>query len=153
MEDRKMRLKMVTRRKEVRKKIKNWLLKKEEGMSDYVSAVIVIFCLLAFFMAMIYAYSGIVAENNVQRVHRKYLLAMEREGYLNDADMASLQAELAALGVTNVNLNGTSRTEVGYGNTVVLRIECDIPVNEIVNMRREGAVRHVIIEKEGTALY
>lgn len=137
----------------MKKKLMKWLSKKKEGMSDYVAAIIVIFCILAFFMAIVYAYSGIVAENNVQRIHRKYLLSMEREGYLNDADLASLQAELAALGAVNINLNGTSRTEVGYGNTVVLRIECDIPVSEIRNLRREGAFRHVIVEKEGTALY
>lgn len=137
----------------MKRKIKNWLSQKKRGMSDYVAAIIAIFCLMAFFVAMVYAYSGIISENEVRRVHRKYLLAMEREGYLNDADLANLQADLTALGATNVVLNGTSRSEVGYGNTVVLRIECDIPVSEIVDFKEEGAWRHVVVEKEGTALY
>lgn len=137
----------------MKEKIKKWLSEKKEGMNDYVSAVIAIFCLFAFFMAMVYAYGGMMAENEIQRIHRKYLLAVEREGYLNDADMASLQAELTARGATNINLNGTSRSEVGYGNTVVLRIECDIPISEIENFEEKGVTKHVVLEKEGTALY
>ncbi len=137
----------------MKEKIKRFFSKKVEGMSDYISAVIAIFCLLAFFMAMVYAYGGMLAENNVHRLNRKYLLSMEREGYLNDADLISLQTELTALGATNININGTSRTEVGYGNTVVLRIECDIPISEIVNFNRVGRIKHVVVEKEGTALY
>ena len=134
-------------------KIKKMFGSKEEGLSQYVSALISLVCILVFFMAMVYELNANSVVNNVQRINRKYLLSMEKEGYLTAEKKTALIAELTAAGATNINLDGTSLSPVGYGNRVILKIECDVTVYGIVDMKKEGRIRHVIIEKDGTALY
>ena len=135
------------------KKLKELFGRKVEGLSQYVSALIALVCILVFFMAMVYELNANSVVNNVQRINRKYLLSMEKEGYLTPEKQALLIAELTAAGASNIVLDGTSLSPVGYGNVVTLKIECDVTVYGIVDMRKAGRLRHVIIEKDGTALY
>lgn len=140
------------------KKIKKFLCEKKAGMSQFLSTLICLAVIITFVMAIVYAFGGILKEDSINRIHRKYLLSMEREGYLTPAYEAALIGELTAEGATNISLAGTSTAPVGYGNTVILRIECDIPVDSIrwdsgIVGRQTGGTKHVIVEKEATALY
>ena len=140
------------------KKLKEILSKKAKGMSQFLATLICLGVIFTFVMAMVYAFGGIIKEDDVNRIHRKYLLSMEREGYLTPAYEAALINELTAEGATNISLAGTSNAPVGYGNTVILRIECDIPVSRIQWTsgfvgQRTGGTKHVIVEKEATAFY
>lgn len=139
-------------------KLRKLLGKKTKGMSEFLATLICLGVIFTFVMAIIYAYGGILKEENIHRIHRKYLLSMEREGYLTPSYEAALLADLAAEGATNIVLNGTSNAPVGYGSTVILRIECDIPVKKIqftggLVGEKTGGTKHVIVEKEATAFY
>ena len=70
--------------------------KKTQGISQYVSAVISIWAILLFFVTMVYLYGEIVRVEEIERINRKYLLSMEREGYLTSAYEAELVNELTA---------------------------------------------------------
>lgn len=139
------------------KKYKKLLSKKVKGMSEFLSTLICLGVIFTFVMAIIYTYGGIIKEEDIHRIHRKYLLSMEREGYLTPSYEAALIADLTAEGATNIVLAGTSNAPVGYGQTVILRIECDIPVDKIqfssMVGRRTGGTKHVVVEKEATAFY
>ena len=138
------------------KKLKELMNKKVRGDSTYVATVVSLFMIMVIFMGMLYVYGGTISRNEVERVQRKYLLAMEREGYLSSTNKANRTQELTNMGCSNIVITG-SLTPVGYGNTIVLKIECDLEVKALVfqgNKARAGRrTTHVVIEKSGTALY
>ena len=57
-----------------------------------------------------------------QQLARKYILKMETEGRLTDADRTTLCQELESLGVTGVDLGGSTLEKAGYGEAIVLVI-------------------------------
>lgn len=138
------------------KKIKDILEKKIRGDSTYVATVVSIAMLLLVFMGLLYVFGGTVSQNEVERVHRKYLLAMEREGYLSNTNKANLTSDLQNLGCSNINITG-SLVPVGYGNTITLKVECDLEMKQLIFSGRNAAagrrLTHLVIEKSGTALY
>lgn len=138
------------------KTLKNLMKKKIRGDSTYVATVLSIFMIMVVFMGLLYVFGGTISQNEVERVQRKYLLAMEREGYLSDVNRANLTNELTNMGCSNIVITG-SLVPVGYGNTIVLRVECDMQVKALVfsggNARAGRRMTHVVIEKSGTALY
>lgn len=138
------------------KKLKLVMNKNICGDSAYVATVVSIFMIMVVFVGLLYVYGGTISRNEVERVQRKYLLAMEREGYLSDVNRANLEAELTNMGCSNISITG-SLVPVGYGNTIVLRVECDLEVQALVfgGSRPQAGRRttHVVIEKSGTALY
>ena len=138
------------------KKLKELMNKNIHGDSTYVATVISIFMIMIVFMGLLYVYGETINRNEVERVHRKYLLAMEREGYLSDVNRANLTSDLTNLGCSNIVITG-SLVPVGYGNTIVLKVECDLEVKALafsVGGAQTGRrITHVVIEKSGTALY
>lgn len=58
---------------------------------------------------------------DINQTTRRYLLKMEADGYMTDDDRTEFLNELARLGVTGVSLTGTTFTDAGYGNDVVLQ--------------------------------
>lgn len=135
-------------------KIRN---KKIDGDSTFISSLVCIFWIIIIFVALLNIYGEAVRLSEVERIHRRYLLAMEREGYLSAANVTQLTAELDAAGVVNIDLTGTSLSPVGYGGTVYLVIEGDLIVDTTVVVSgspatQEGA-RHFEKTKSGTALY
>ena len=138
-------------------RIKTIFKKKAEGLSAFIATSMCVFVMFLMFMVMFLGYSRTVSHNKVERVYRQYLLEMEREGYLTPSDKAGLIADLAFLGVENIDLSGTSLSPVGYGNEVTLRIKGVLKLDEIgfTNGKpgRKKGVVNIDIHKTGTALY
>lgn len=139
------------------KKLMCRLKKKEEGASTYLATMLSIFVIFLLFLALFLNYSQVAAQNKVERSYRKYLLLMEKEGYLTSEAQSDLLTELTALGMSNISLSGTSTTAVGYGGEVVLHIEGDLEVERLKftagSSARAQEDVHVVIEKTGTALH
>ena len=127
------------------------------GGSNYFSTIVCVFLFFGIFVGIYLVLGQISRQDDVERIYRSYLLRMEREGCLTATDKTELVNELTALGVSNIDLTGTSVSPVGYGNEVRLRITGDLTVDRIRytadDMRREGSVVHIDIDKTGTALY
>ncbi len=62
----------------------------------------------------------------VSQVTRRYILRMETKGYLDEGDKSELVAELAALGMSEITLEGSTLSAVGYGETIRLRVKGNI---------------------------
>lgn len=58
----------------------------------------------------------------VDQLARRYILRMETVGGLSAEDRDRLIEELTAIGVTSVDLNGTTMDEAEYGSKIELRI-------------------------------
>ena len=135
---------------------------KTKGDSTYVATMISIFVLVGLFAALFLSFAQISSQNKIERTYRQYLLVMETQGCLTASAKAQLIADLTALGLTNIDLTGTSETPVAYGGTITLHIEGDLVKDAIKEGTATGGgktlvkgqeVIHIDITKTGTALY
>ena len=62
------------------------------------------------------------AKEAVGQLARAYLLKMETVGYLETPDLMQLTAELEAVGLTEIDYEGSTLEPVGYGERIVLQI-------------------------------
>lgn len=108
------------------------LKKKDEGMLDqFLPAIVVIVLLAVLWTGSMITASNINRSNDIQQVARTYLLQMETDGYLTEENKGLLLNDLAALDMINIDLTGTSFTDVGYGNQVRLVIRGKVNLKDI----------------------
>ena len=72
--------------------------------------------------------SNVDKKDEVRQIGRTYMLAMETQGCLTGSMESTMRQKLAAVGVENIDLTGTTTSEVGYGNAIGLRIRGDLRV-------------------------
>ena len=105
---------------------------------------------------LLYTNTNVNKKSQIDTIARSYLLKMEGQGYLNSADESELNRELQSLGVTNINLTGTTRSNVEYGNKITLSISgvIDLPNYNVANLfkveKTENLVNFKVI-KSSTA--
>ena len=99
--------------------------KKKEAngvIENMLVALIGIVMVTAFLVIIFGAFSSISNKWAMRQTAREYLLIMETEGYLKPTDQANMIAELESEGLYNINLAGTTTTQVGYGDRIYLKI-------------------------------
>lgn len=106
------------------------LNKKEKGNSNLVSGVFtMIICIAAMTVICLYVISstGILnTKSDVNMIMRKYIIRIESNGYLTADDESELMQELKDIGMTNIDISGSTLSEVEYGETVYLYVKGDI---------------------------
>lgn len=83
-------------------------------------------CFLAFAIIVTAFFNNmktVSEKEDVSQVARQYILRMETVGYLTDSDRASMIQTLTDMGVSNIDINGTTVSDVGYGNPIILSIK------------------------------
>lgn len=97
-------------------------------------------------MAVMLAYMGSVKLLNtkaaVNQITRKYILRMEATGRLTDADRIALVQELENVGVTELELAGTTVDWVGYGEPIVLMIQGRLEDGYEIREKRVSTAKH-----------
>lgn len=103
---------------------------KEAGFSNLVTGIFtMVICIMAMALICLYNISstGILnSKSDVNMIMRKYIIRMESNGYLTADDESELMEELKDVGMTNIDLSGTTLSEVEYGETVYLYVKGDI---------------------------
>lgn len=98
-------------------------LKKQKGnVMDVMSTGICILAMCALVLFYLQIMGMITQKQEVNQVTRKYILRMETVGYLTVDDAAFLNSELSNIGISEVNLEGTTMNRVGYGEPISLRV-------------------------------
>lgn len=105
-------------------------MKKDKGniMSIFppLFAIIAVAVMLVFYIG----WMGNVNKNDeVRQIGREYILAMETEGRLTSSLESSMRADLSSKGLKNIDLSGTTTSDVGYGNEIFLSIKGDLEVD------------------------
>ena len=118
-------------------------MKWEQGsVADIMAAGL---CMLAMTVVML-AYMGnaglINTKASVNQTARKYILRMETAGRLTEADRIALVQELESLGVTELELEGTTMEPVGYGETIVLQIRGRLEGGYEIQEKRVSTAKH-----------
>ena len=84
----------------------------------------------------------IMQKMEVSQIARKYILRMEAVGMLSDEDRAELCLELAATGVTELRLDGTTFVQVGYGEPIVLLLQGNLKEDYAFTEKRVSTAKH-----------
>lgn len=109
-------------------------MKKRKGnIVDILPSIVMILAAVLLVGAFINLYGVLTVNEEVKQLSRKYMLTMETMGYLDGPHRTKLEQELSALHVTDIDLNGSTLSDAGYGNTIILNISCRLPV-ESLNM-------------------
>lgn len=115
--------------------------------------IVALAVMLVFFTGWM---ANLSARDHVYQLSRRYILQMETEGFLNSTLESSLRADLAAAGMSNISLSGTTTSEVEYGNVIFLRITGDLDINSysttgFLRLVRNDATIPLNIELASTA--
>ncbi|MBR3762330.1 MAG: hypothetical protein IKK59_06265 [Lachnospiraceae bacterium] len=108
------------------------LKRKDKGILDqFLPAIVVIVLLAVLWTGSMVSASNIDRSSDIQQVARTYLLRMETDGRLTEENRNLLIAELEALDMEQIDLTGTSFTNVGYGNRIRLVIRGVVNLSDI----------------------
>ena len=108
------------------------LKRKDKGILDqFLPAIVVIVLLAVLWTGSMISASNIDRSSDIHHVARTYLLRMETDGCLTEENRNLLLVELEALDMENIDLTGTSFTNVGYGNPVRLVIRGEVTLSDI----------------------
>lgn len=105
-------------------------MKKDSGnvmhIFPAVFTIIAVSIMLVFYIGWM---TNVAKKDEVRQIGREYILAMETEGRLSSSLESSMRAELAAKGLKNIDLSGTTTSDVGYGNEIFLCVKGDLEIN------------------------
>ena len=103
--------------------MRNILFRKKEatGIENMLVSMISLVMVCAFLVIVFGAFSSINDKWSMRQAARETLLIMETEGYLKPEDEQALITELTGYGLYDINLTGTTKTEVDYGDHGVLK--------------------------------
>ena len=96
--------------------------KRKGNVGDLMISGICILAMTVVMLSYMESVTLIHQKEDVSQLARKYILRMETVGYLTVSDRTALCQELEAMGVTGINLEGTTLNEVSYGAPIVLYI-------------------------------
>lgn len=99
-------------------------MKKEASITEnMLVALLGLVITTALLTIIICVFAGISDKWSMKQQARETLLVMETEGYLKPDEQSRLVSSLEDKGLTNISLNGTTLSEVGYGNDITLNIK------------------------------
>lgn len=100
------------------------ILKKKNGtvIENMLVCLIGMVMVCAFLVIVFGAFSSINDKWNMRQAARETLLIMETEGYLKPEDEEALLKELESYGLYDIDLTGTTKSEVNYGERIYLKI-------------------------------
>lgn len=96
-------------------------MRKDKG--QILNLLSVLFALVgtAILCLVLFSYMDLLERKiDINQVSRRYILRMETAGYLTAQDRTALERELSELGVSGITFDGTTLSDAGYGNPVVL---------------------------------
>ncbi|MGN0419874.1 MAG: hypothetical protein ACI4E4_05410 [Acetatifactor sp.] len=99
-------------------------MRRENGSIGDFLAVGICMIFLSLLMVRYMDSVGLINEKEqVNQLVRQYILRMETVGHLTSEDRAGLLSSLQELGVSEIDLGGTTFAEVGYGEMIVLHVQ------------------------------
>ena len=114
----------------------------EGNIGDLLS---VLLCILAMTIVMTTFLNLVQLVNQktmVGQLARNYVLRMETVGYLKPEDETALRQELEGYGITEITLEGTTRTPVTYGAEITLCIAGKIGGEHVFVEKRVSTAKH-----------
>ncbi len=116
---------------------------KEKGnVGDLVTTGVCVLAMTALMLVYMDIVSLIGQKTEVSQIARKYILRMETVGMLTDEDREELCAELAGAGVTDLQLEGTTFVQAGYGEPIILLLQGNLKEVYAFTEKRVSTAKH-----------
>lgn len=116
--------------------MKRWV-KAPGSLMDFLPACVSILAITLLMMAYISSMSILDQKTQISQLTRQMMLQMETKGFMSLADQAKFQGELTILGLTDIDLSGSTMSDVGYGNQIILSVKGNISGEKL---RMEGGL-------------
>jgi len=97
-------------------------LREKGSIGDVMPMGIFVICIAFVMISFADCVRVINVRSSVSQISREYILKMETDGFLTDADKGELLASLTDAGISDISLGSTDMSEVGYGNEIRLEI-------------------------------
>jgi len=111
-------------KKEEKRKRNQLVLSRQQGsVMDILTIGIYVMAMLVLMTASLGSVQLLERKAQISQTARKYILRMEAVGYLTGEDRVMLERELAEIGVTQLDLTGTTLNEVEYGSPIHLTLQ------------------------------
>lgn len=105
-------------------------MKKESGeVHQFFIQMVGIILSFAILLYATYYLSTIITYNSINQIARKYILKMERQGYLDSSDISDIESELESSNISELRVDVNAEGESGkvkYGEDIRISIECKI---------------------------
>lgn len=99
-------------------------MKKDASITEnMIVALLGIVITTALLTIIISLFANISDKWSIRQEARETMLVMETEGYLTSDEQKRLLSSLEDLGLSNISLDGTTMSEVGYGSDIFLNIK------------------------------
>ena len=102
---------------------KAWKALQRGNVGDLMLTGVCMLAMTVMMLAYMDSLELLEQKREVGQLARKYILQMETTGYLTAENSEALKTELAAVGATEISLNGTTVNPVGYGENIILQME------------------------------
>lgn len=131
-------------------------LKKDGRVDNMASLILGLVTMFMMLMIVVFAFADMEKKSKVDNIGRNYILRMESTGYLTSSDEQALMEDLKKLGVTGISITGTTKSKVGYGESIYLKIKGKIEINTfsiagIFDMGKKMESVDISIDKTSTA--
>lgn len=118
------------------------MIKEKGNIGDLLATGFCILAMTAVMFTYMDSVSLIEQKMEVSQIARKYILRMETVGMLTDEDRTELCAELAAVGVTGLRLDGTTFAQAGYGEPIILQLQGNLKEGYAFTEKRVSTAKH-----------
>lgn len=132
--------------------------KRKGSLLDFLPGLVVILAFTVVLAAFLYFLKIVNYKEDVRQIARGYLLEMETIGYLMPASRTMLLQELEDRELENIDLTGTTQTDAGYGNDIVLSVRGYLPTkalntssNDLFSFFFEDASMEIEVYLQSTA--
>lgn len=118
-------------------------MRQEKGsIGDIMAAGICMLAMTALMLSYMDNVRLIHQKTEVSQIARQYILKMETVGCLEEADRIRLSRELDSVGVTELELAGTTMSPVTYGDIITLEIRGKLGGEYDFEEKRVSTAKH-----------
>ncbi len=118
-------------------------MKKENGnVGELMISGICLLALTVVMLAYLDSVGLIHQKTQVSQIARKYILRMETVGMLTDADRVAISSELQEVGITHLRFDGTTTSQVNYGEPIILQIQGRLENGYEFTEKRVSTAKH-----------
>ncbi len=96
---------------------------KKKGNGELFASIVGLFSILVITLVAMSVIKDFYKKNTYDSIARTYILKMETAGFLTPTMETSLLEELRNNGMTNISLEGTTKTMQTHGSPITLDIE------------------------------
>lgn len=106
--------------------------KKDGSVDITVMSLLAILVMSVVFIFLVSNIVPIKKNTDAEVIARKYMLKMEQNGYLTGDNEAAMFNDFNNIGISNIDISGTTLSQVSYGDDVYLCITYKYPVKTFV---------------------